>query len=233
LSGTDFYHIEIKETANNTEPSEEAIAFISQIQLGDGTGSPPVAETIMPAATSREPSPKSTPQNHTTSSISPAETEAGTGHMQPAPTQQAKSSGQPDTGHKTPGTLQNDNIFSPPQLDLCTPEIDTGTIPLVKFSATDPCDPKNNEDGMPWEKSVSGSHIILPKGVTPIVPPVIPELKNLSQFNYNAAVSVAFEGMRLIYGPLPNDDAKKFEAAWAPLFDYPTQEIIDYLNWLN
>jgi hypothetical protein len=39
--------------------------------------------------------------------------------------------------------------------------------------------------------------------------------------------------MRLIYGPLSAEDTKKFEAAWAPLFDFQTQEIVDYLNLLN
>lgn len=108
-----------------------------------------------------------------------------------------------------------------------------GTIPLVKFSATDPCAPDNEVGGLPWESSTLTGGDRLPKGVDVIVPPILPDFENLSKFNYRAAVSLAFEGMRLVYGPMPNDEVEKFEAAWAPLFDYPTQEIIEYMNRLN
>ena len=65
------------------------------------------------------------------------------------------------------------------------------------------------------------------------IPSPIPGLNQLSDVAYNSAVSSAFEAMSLVYGEMPEDDAKKFQAAWAPLFDFPSQEIIDYLNKLN
>ena len=110
---------------------------------------------------------------------------------------------------------------------------DLKAIPEVKFTATDPCAPNNQvQAGLPWEQTKAGN-IKLPAGVVTVIPESLPDINSLSKFSYNAAVSVAFEGMRLIYGPMPDKEAKKFEQTWAPLFDYPTSEIISYLNKLN
>jgi hypothetical protein len=103
---------------------------------------------------------------------------------------------------------------------------------MVKISFVDPCEGGSNEDGLPWQQK-SGTKIELPKGVDAAQIPVIPDLKSMSGVSYNAAVSTAFEAMRLVYGPMPEEEAKKFEAAWAPLFDFPSQNVIDYLNKLN
>ncbi len=113
-------------------------------------------------------------------------------------------------------------------------EVQKGRIPEVKFSSTDPCAPQNKvSEGTPWETNTGKKSSQLPSGIEAVIPPPIPDLEKLSDFNYHAAVSVAFEGMRLIYGAMPDEEARKFEAVWAPLFDFPTQEIIDYLNRLN
>lgn len=113
-------------------------------------------------------------------------------------------------------------------------EVQKGRIPEVKFSSTDPCAPQNKvSEGTPWETTTGKTSSQLPSGIEAVIPPPIPDLEKLSDFNYHAAVSVAFEGMRLIYGAMPDEEARKFEAVWAPLFDFPTQEIIDYLNRLN
>lgn len=106
-------------------------------------------------------------------------------------------------------------------------------MPEVKFTANNPCAPNNQaQSGLPWDPTRM-EKVKLTSGVEPIIPDKLPDINQLSKFNYNAAVSVAFEGMRLIYGPMPDDEAKKFEQTWTPLFDYPTTEIIDYLNKLN
>lgn len=121
---------------------------------------------------------------------------------------------------------KGDEALSPPTYDL-------KNIPDVKFVATDPCDPRNRDsDAMPWEETAR-QEIILPEGIEPMIPEPLPDIAHLSQFDYRASVSVAFEGMRLIYGTMSGEEARKFEQAWAPLFDYPSQEIVDYLNRLN
>ncbi|HAX93340.1 MAG TPA: hypothetical protein DCY25_05215, partial [Bacteroidales bacterium] len=112
--------------------------------------------------------------------------------------------------------------------------VQKGRIPEVKFSSTDPCTPQNKVlEGTPWEPSTAKTASQLPPGIEAVIPPPIPDIDKLSDFNYHAAVSVAFEGMRLVYGAMPDEESRKFEAIWAPLFDFPTQEIIDYLNRLN
>ena len=46
--------------------------------------------------------------------------------------------------------------------------------------------------------------------------------------DYNMTVSVAFESLRIIYGEMSEKDAEQFMKMWAPLFNNPSQEIIDY-----
>ena len=112
--------------------------------------------------------------------------------------------------------------------------VQNGMIPEVKFSSTDPCASRNKiSEGTPWEPLSAKTDSQLSPDIQAVIPPPIPDIDKLSEFNYNAAVSVAFEGMRLIYGAMPDEESRKFEAIWAPLFDFPTQEIIEYLNRLN
>lgn len=162
-----------------------------------------------------------------------------------------QSAGAAQQGHKYPGiTTERQevsvilNSYSPgtdttlvflPDLNkLPVIPVQKGRIPEVKFSSTDPCAPQNQIlEGTPWEPVTAKTAGQLPPGIEAVIPPPIPDLDRLSDFNYHAAVSVAFEGMRLIYGAMPDEEAGKFEAIWAPLFDFPTQEIIDYLNRLN
>lgn len=113
------------------------------------------------------------------------------------------------------------------------PMHDLKDIPRVTFTATDPCAPGNLvTDGMPWEET-GLVEIKQTGGVEPIIPEPLPSITYLSEFDYKAGVTVAFEGMRLIYGPMPEEEARQFEQIWAPLYNYPTQEILDYLYRLN
>ena len=92
-------------------------------------------------------------------------------------------------------------------------------IPQVTFTAANPCAPGNLvTSGMPWEET--GLDEIKPLGdVEPIIPEPLPSITHLSEFDYKAAVTVAFEGMRLIYGPMPDEEARQFEKTWAPLYN--------------
>ena len=102
-----------------------------------------------------------------------------------------------------------------------------------KFNADDPFDKANGQtSGTPWEK-VPAAPVTLPEGVRTVIPDPLPDIGKISAIEYNTAVSVAFESLRLVYGDLSEQDAEKFQEMWAPLFDHPTQEIIDYLNRLN
>ena len=117
----------------------------------------------------------------------------------------------------------------PPLVEIPEPE----PIPEVNFNYSDPCDPANQkEDGMPWQDTRDSMEVISQEYDVPLPPP-IEDFETLSSFHYNAAVSMAFEGMKLVYGVMPETEYKKFEALWLPLFDYPNEDIVDYLNKLN
>jgi len=50
---------------------------------------------------------------------------------------------------------------------------------------------------------------------------------------YNWSVTTAKEGMRVVVGPMTQEQEDRFEAKWAPYYDVPTFEVVDYLNALN
>lgn len=109
----------------------------------------------------------------------------------------------------------------------------TTAVVSGEFNADDPFDKVNrNSAGTPWENTPT-EPIALPEGVKAVIPEPLPDINKISEIDYNAAVTVAFESLRIIYGDMSEEDAEKFMKMWAPLFDNPTQEIIDYLNKLN
>ncbi len=114
-------------------------------------------------------------------------------------------------------------------------ELETGkpAIPDIVFSASDPCAAAAaSSEGLPWQE-VSGPAPELPADVAAATlnPPLA--LESMSTAQYAGAVSVAKEGMRLLYGVLPPDQALQFEKVWAPMFTNPTRESVAYLNQLN
>ena len=100
----------------------------------------------------------------------------------------------------------------------------------VAFNADDPFDPVNFvTEGTPWEDVTDA----VPEALPAVAPDPLPDIGKISNIAYNAAVSVAFESLRIVYGEMSDEDAEAFQEMWAPLYDHPTQEIIDYLNKLN
>lgn len=228
LIGTEMYSIEIVSQNGDIDPPASALAFISGISLAPGGQS--VAEETN-SATISDPTQKQsiTRPNETVAATSANETITGNTGTQNTV---AATGAAPQT--KTKQAVDISSVKLPDLDQLQSAPIQKGHVPEVKFTAIDPCAPKNDvSQGTPWETSEAKVTGQLPAGVQAAIPAPIPDLDKLSGFNYNAAVSVAFEGMRLIYGVMPDDEAKKFEDIWKPLFDFPTQDIIDYLNKLN
>jgi hypothetical protein len=110
-------------------------------------------------------------------------------------------------------------------------------IPNLEFSFSDPCenvkDDESKTNGTPWdnrfkfESDKQENTLNIPKISG------LEDIENLSMMSYNAAVSTAFEGMSLLYGPMNETEYKQFQSLWNPLFDYPTEEIVEYLNTIN
>lgn len=59
------------------------------------------------------------------------------------------------------------------------------------------------------------------------------DFETFTKMQYAGAVSLAMEGMRLVYGEMPPEQETKFEKEWKPLFQFPYPEAIEYLNKLN
>ncbi len=227
--GAELYRIEIKDATELTDPSGDALSFIARIRRGDGTGAPPVPDPPpIDLAQQKQTAPGST----TAISRNPAHKQTTDGA-----TRTEQSTKEQFTQQSAKNTTRTESVsgksITPIDWQIKPAVIETGSMPDVKFVATDPCAAGGDKDGLPWQKGKPAEKIDLPKGVEAASPPIIPDLKSLSQATYNAAVSTAFEAMRLLYGPMSDQDARKFEAVWVPLFDYPTQEVIDYLNKLN
>lgn len=108
-------------------------------------------------------------------------------------------------------------------------------LPSLTFEASDPCaTAAKPRDGMPWQTPGRLPPVTQTPGVLPaaaVLPPFA-DFNRISPTQYNGEVSMAMEGMRLLYGPMSLEDEQRFQTAWAPLFDHPTPEAAEYLRRL-
>ncbi len=106
-------------------------------------------------------------------------------------------------------------------------------VPTIQFQASNPCQTASATAGLPWQTPKAGPPPSPPPGIPAATVAPFLDFNKMSAVQYNGAVSVAMEGMRLLYGEMSAADAQKFQAVWAPLYDYQTQPAVDYLNKLN
>ena len=59
------------------------------------------------------------------------------------------------------------------------------------------------------------------------------DINKITAAQWDGAVSAAMEGMRMVYGPMNQEQEKEFTDAWAPLRQTPFKEAVDYLNKFN
>ena len=147
----------------------------------------------------------------------PVETPAAGGRSIPAP------SGKPSAAPADPAAAP---LPTPATLDL--------NAPTIPFKPDEPCAAASlNVPGAPWTAAPAVEKAKLPAGVEPAEIPALPAISSISRARYAGAVTAAKEGLRILYGPHSEPEEKKFEALWASLYDFPSQQIIDYLNKLN
>jgi len=69
------------------------------------------------------------------------------------------------------------------------------------------------------------------------IPPAKPipflDIREITQAQWDGAVAAAMEGMRLVYGPMTQEEEEDFLKYWAPLRQTPFSEAVDYLNKFN
>lgn len=76
---------------------------------------------------------------------------------------------------------------------------------------------------------------LLASGETPppaAIPPFL-DLNDLSAATWGGAVSAAKEAMRLVAGPMSPEEEAAFDETWKPLFRFPHEKLVDWLNALN
>ncbi|MGJ5816533.1 tetratricopeptide repeat protein [Paludibaculum fermentans] len=66
-----------------------------------------------------------------------------------------------------------------------------------------------------------------------VAPPARIEFANLPDSQYESAVSAGMEGMKLVLTPTSEEENAQIERLWAPAFQFPCAEVVDYLNRLN
>ena len=59
------------------------------------------------------------------------------------------------------------------------------------------------------------------------------DINKITAVQWDGAVSAAMEGMRIVYGPMNQEQEKEFTGYWAPLRQTPFKEAVDYLNKFN
>src|ERR1035438_283915 len=72
-----------------------------------------------------------------------------------------------------------------------------------------------------------------PEGSPALPMPANLDINLVSGTQFAGEVAAAKEAMSAIQGPLSDDDQKKFEAKWAPFFNFPALETAEYFKKLN
>ena len=90
--------------------------------------------------------------------------------------------------------------------------------PFTGYAMADPCKQAETLPGVPWR---------------PDAPPAGGTVGSVQLGQYEAMLRHTMEGLRLLYGPLAPVEEKNFNAFWAPFFDHPTKEALDYFQQIT
>lgn len=217
-----LFHFEVIEKKSGNEPSEETVKFLSFLSLQPVSAIEVVSsnkkDKLLP-----EDNENGAKENDDLSSFKKVKTNKNSS----VDSKVKETTPESAKGKKEQSLPTNDINLSPAD------EIVKGKIPTLKFEISEPCKNLNQTAGAPWvEEGASKGTEPVPGG-NDLSVPIIPNFEDLSNLAYNSAVSSSFELLRILYGPMPDKEYKQFESVWTPLFDYPDQKVIDYLNQLN
>jgi tetratricopeptide (TPR) repeat protein len=90
--------------------------------------------------------------------------------------------------------------------------------PFTGYAMADPCKQAETLPGVPWRPDA-----LLASGTVGSA--------RLGQ--YEAMLRHTMESLRLLYGPFAPVEEKNFNAFWAPFFDHPTKEALDYFQQIT
>ena len=203
-----MYNIYIYDkVSDKKELRPEAAAFIAALKLN-----PDGAAGREPAAIADAGKPAEIAGNAGTGTSSPAGKQAGTGTSSPAQKQAGPGTSSP--AQKQAGTGTSAPVQKQAEYAVASKKPSTSLL-NVAGEPTGPPQPLKLPD---FGNFTLESEI---------------DFTALTSAQYTGAISMAMEGMRLIYGEMSPDEENRFYAYWKPLFSYPCREVADYLNQLN
>jgi hypothetical protein len=205
------------------ELREEALAFLGALKVNPSANMAQIQNDLASAGIS----PKVTSDPKKPNESPPPPSASGNTSLQ-APTPGKTESVQEKTGSTTTG-INGPNPVS----------ADKGITPQQPS-------PSNKKENSQPANQNNDQRLLVPENTSPRVtrPPGLIDpgkfafesdidFSTMTSAQYTGAVSMAMEGMRLIYGEMSPDDEKSFQKEWLPLFEYPCKEVVDYLNLLN
>jgi hypothetical protein len=237
LKGNQMYEISVIEKAQVSSPGDQAVQFLSLIYMSsepDGKANSAIAaeklKKLRPTDIVVRPDTKVKQKDAKMDDYKRVKTQdvVEESNVEEVTNIKDDKNKTIETGKEVYGEK---GFIESPTLNLKMPEIKKPTFSEVKFKYTDPC-ANTQEKETPWEPKQKNSAQASGKG-DELFLPILPDFKNLSIATYRSAVGAVFENLRLVYGPMEEEEYKQFQSLWNPIFDYPTEEIVDYLNQLN
>jgi hypothetical protein len=150
--------------------------------------------------------------------------------LQPNPASTQSSTSSPPLtakkGPKTPIAPQGDGSVES-LMPLPDASAETKVLPDLDYPMNDPCAalPVKTE---PNPRGVQGSSA----GRSGVTLAPSRELCDLAEGQYNGMISMAQEGMRLVYGRMSPEEEAHFQKTWAAMHDFPSESCLAYLERL-
>lgn len=148
----------------------------------------------------------------------------------PAPAPVPKAPPKPEPDPKPDPAPKPEPAPKIPPAPAPKPQPPESETPEPKDKAPEPKETKPAEKKMPGILGIINT--LLTVNMPAQLPPTL-YINNMTSVQYAGAVSMAHEGMRVFYGDMNEEQERLFDAKWKPLYQYPSQEIVSYLNQLN
>lgn len=120
----------------------------------------------------------------------------------------------------------------PPKATPARPDVNVTITPPAKTEPLEQPVPPLPENDRPWAQDSSPWPRIKPALPPLEVRPAL-DIKRLTVAQFNGVISAAMEAMRLVQEPMTAAETAKFEKKWAPLFNFPTEQSVEYFKQLN
>ena len=187
---------------------QASVAAAASSVRNPAPASPPVVH--FPQSTSKQASPVSPNTGPASPSRNPAPVSVAAAISNPSKPQAALAVPQ---GAAAPSST------SSPAFSLAEPAESSRVLaPFTGYAEANPCTQPQAIPGAPWRSDAS---------------PTANSVGSPQLGQYQAMLRHTMEGLRLLYGSLTPVEDKNFNSFWAPFFDHPTQEALNYFQQIT